>query len=175
MNNPVHDELMRLSLKRELNDEDRARIEATLAVHPELREQWEADAALGHALRQLPDAPVSSNFTSLVLDAIDRDERLGQAAVRSTWRDWLRRMQPQVSWGFALALIVAFGAYEYQNQQSTRAKRQIDQAQLAHEIRSLSHEIASVPDPAVFKDFDAINQFRQVSSVSDDDLLRALK
>ena len=111
MNNPVHDELIRLSLKRELTEDDRARIEAALAAHPELREQWEADAALGRALRTLPDAPLSSNFTSRVLDEIDLNDRdLARAAARSSWRGWLRRIQPRVSWAFALAVVVAYMA-----------------------------------------------------------------
>jgi len=176
MNSPIHDELIRLGLKRELTDDDRARIDATLAAHPELREQWEADAALGRVLRHLPDVPVSSNFTSRVLDAIELEERaVVRAAVRSSWRDWLRRVQPRLSWVFALALVVAFGTYQYRVQQGTRARTQIEQAHFVHEIRDLSQEMAALPGPEVFKDFEAINQFRQVSSVSDDDLLKVLK
>jgi anti-sigma factor RsiW len=179
MNNPVLDELIRLSLKRELTDGDRARIEAALAAHPELREQYEADAALGRALRSMSNAPVSFNFTSRVLDQIDLDDRnLARAASRSSWREWLRRVQPRVSWAFALAVVVAFGAYQYRINQSAIAKAQIHHAQLVHEMRSLSHlssDLAAVPAPEVLKDFDAINQFRQVTAVSDDDLLKVLQ
>ncbi|HMJ91112.1 MAG TPA: hypothetical protein VK530_14915 [Candidatus Acidoferrum sp.] len=176
MNNPIHDELIRLSLKRELNNEDRARIDAALAAHPELREQWETDAALGRMLRQLPDAPISSNFNSRVMEAIELEERETQRATnRPRWRAWLRRVQPRMSWALALALVSALSAYQYRVQQGTKARAQVEQAQFVHEIRNLSQDMVSLPGPEVFKDFEVINQFRQVSSVSDDDLLRVLR
>src|SRR4051794_32894133 len=130
MSEHIYEELIRLSLKRELTPDDHARIEATLGAYPELRERWESDAALGRMLRALPDVPVSSNFTSGVLKAIDLDERKTTRGARSRWSEWLRRVQPRLSWGFAMALIVAFGAYEYRVQQNTREQTQIERAQV---------------------------------------------
>lgn len=177
MKNSVQDELIRISLKRELGDDDRARIEAALAAHPELRGQWEFDAALGRLLRQLPDVPVSSNFTARVLDTIELDERRSARSTRKPkrWALWLRSVQPKLTWGAAFALLIAAGTHQYRVQQSTRAQTQIEQAQLVHEIRSLSQDLASLPGPEVFRDFDAINQFRQVGTGSDDELLRVLR
>ena len=178
MNNPIHDELLRLSLKRELTEDDRARVEASLAAHPELREMWEHDAAFGRLLRHMPDVAISSNFTARVLDAIDLDERESARAARApAWRAWLRRVLPQVGLGTAAAavVVVAFGTYRYRVQQHDLAQARIVEAQFAHDIRHVSQDLASVPNPEVFRDFEAINQFRQVSTVSDDELLRVLR
>jgi anti-sigma factor RsiW len=176
MNNPVHDELIRLSLKRELTEEDRARVDAALAAHPELREQWENDAVLGRMLRQLPDAPVSSNFTARVLDAIDLDARRDARAQRKPgWRDHLRALQPRLGWGVGLAALIAFGTHQYRMQQAGRAQAEIEQAQLVYDIRNLSQDFAALPGPEVFRDFEAINQFRQVSAGNDDELLKVLR
>jgi hypothetical protein len=175
MSDPIYDELVRLSLKRELTDDDRARIDAALAAHPGLRVRWESDLALGRVIARAPDAPVSSNFTARVLEQIDFDARAAKRAPSAAWREWLRRIKPQLSWGFAAAAVMAFGAHQYRIQQVARAQMQVERMNIAREIRVLSQDIASVPSPELFTDFEAINQFRQVSSVSDDELLKVLQ
>jgi len=173
MNESLHDEMIRLSLKGELTADERARVNAFLAAHPHLRETWEEDAALGRALNLVPEVPVSSNFTARVLDAIDLDEQRAARKKPNRWRAWLRDLQPRVSWGFAVAVVLLFGAYEYHLRQETH--------RLALDVRNVSREIASLPSPDVFKDFEAINELRQVSAVasapsaSDDELIRVLQ
>ena len=93
----------------------------------------------------------------------------------SSWREWLRRIEPRLGFGFAVAVAIAFGAHQYRLVQTARAHDQIERVQLARELRVVSQEIASVPSPELFTDFDAINQIRQVSSVSDDELLKVLQ
>jgi anti-sigma factor RsiW len=175
MSDPIYDELIRLSLKRELTDDDRARIETSLAAHPELREQWEADFALGRLVNRPLDVRLSSNFTARVLEQLDLDERATVRTSRSRWREWLRRIEPRLGLGFACAAALAFGAHQYRVLQTARAHDQIERVQLARELRVVSQEIASLPSPELFTDFNAINQLRQVSSVSDDELLKVLQ
>ena len=166
MNDSVFEELARLSLKRELTADDRARMEAVLVAHPELRERWDEEAALSATLKAVPDVPVSSNFTSRVLEAIDLDERDTERQKRTvSWRERLRLFRARIAAGFALAVALLWGGYQYHEQQQERT--------LA-DVRAFSRELASVPNPEVLMDFDAINQMRQVSAVADDDILVAL-
>lgn len=173
MNNSVYDELIRLSLKREISAEDRMRIEAAVAAHPELRERWETDAALSRLLRGVPDVPVSSNFTAVVMEAIELDDRVtgrsgAGAARRFSLPQWLR---PRVATVFGVVVVIVFGVHEY------RARH--DRSILAQDVRRVSQEFAalppSVPGPEIFHDFDAIDKLRQVSVVSDDELLKVLQ
>jgi anti-sigma factor RsiW len=167
MNDSVYDELLRLGMKRELTADDRAKIEAGLAAHPELRARWDEDAALNRALRATADAPVSSNFTSRVMDAIDFADREAPAPV-AWWRRFVPQWKPQAGWAAALAALLLAGAWQYQQRQKITVARE--------DVREISTDIASlVPtSPEVFKDFDAINQLRYVSTVSDDELLKVL-
>ncbi len=167
MNDDVYDELARLSLRRERTVNDRLRIEAVLAAHPELRGRWEEDAALARAMRGLHDVPVSSNFTAQVMDAIALDERAtGRKAGAGRWREWLHGWQPKLSWSVVIVLLVGFGVYE---------RQALKRARMALDLGVVSHELAALPDPRVLQDFDAINQLRQVATASDDELLRALQ
>src|SRR6185436_15646732 len=99
MNEPLHDELLRLSFRSELTPDDRARVEAFLAAHPELRGVWEEERALSRGLNAMPDAPVSSNFTARVLQAIDLDEAATRReSERRWWRSWSLHKIPRLTW-----------------------------------------------------------------------------
>jgi anti-sigma factor RsiW len=166
MKESVFDELTRLSLKRELTVDERAKMEAVLAAHPELREQWDEEAALSATLKTTPDVPVSSNFTSRVLAAIDIEERATERQKRTlSWRERLHLFRARIATGFALAVVLLWSGYQYHDKQ---------QEQKLADVRAFSRELASVPNPEILKDFDAINQMRQVSAVADDDILVAL-
>lgn len=169
MKNSVYDELIRLSLRRHLTAEDRLRIEAAVAAHPELKKDWESDAALGRLLRELPDAPVSSNFTALVVDAIEREERVTVRSRTSRFR-WPQWVRPRAATVFGFVVVIAFAAHQYRDRQ--------DRSELAQDIRRVSQEFAtlpSLPGPEIFHDFEAIDRLRQVSVVSDDELLKVLQ
>jgi hypothetical protein len=77
---PDTERLAELAWRRSLAPEQQARLRQYFAAHPEARGPWELEAALARALNRLPPAPVSSNFTALVLQAVPR------APTRSAWR-----------------------------------------------------------------------------------------
>ena len=85
-----NDELVRLSLKAELTPEEESRLEAWLAAHPETRAAWDEDRALGRALQSLPDAPLASNFTARVLQAVDLEETRAERGRRAPEQSWWR-------------------------------------------------------------------------------------
>ena len=86
MNDSEHQRLREESWRRKLSPAEEASLRTWLAAHPDQQADWEADARLSQWLGQLPDAPVPSNFTSLVLQAVDRQEAaVARPAVGMTW------------------------------------------------------------------------------------------
>src|SRR5262245_30630619 len=76
MNESEFRALIEQSCRRPLNDAEQVQLSIWLAAHPEHRTTWEDEAALNRYLDNLPDAPVSSNFTALVMQAVERESAL---------------------------------------------------------------------------------------------------
>lgn len=164
MNDVRKDELIRLAMQRELTPEEESRLESWLASHPETRAQWEEERALSRALQSLPDVPVSSNFTSRVLQAVDLEE--ARESRRERGKSWLRLFLPRWRWGVAAALLVSLGFHEF---------RTVRRAQFDKQLRIVSGDLAKLPGPEILEDFDAIARLQQVSVTSDEELLAAFK
>ena len=169
MNEVRNDELIQLSMRRELAPEEWSRLEAFFAAHPEARARWEEERALSRAVRSLPDVPISSNFTAQVLQTIEAEQN--RAVRRPAPHPWLARFLPRLGLG-ALAASVAFFSAQRWFQGATHEK-------LARDISLAAMDLATVPNPeVVLQDFDAIRELGQMSAVSvnsDDELLRLLQ
>lgn len=161
-----NDELVRLSLKAGLTPEEESRLEAWLAAHPEARAAWDEDRALGRALHSLPDAPLASNFTARVLQAVDLEEARAERAGHAASRSWLRVFWPRAGWAGVAVLLAVVVTHE------TRVARR---TQLVRDVAFISQDVAKLPGPEVLEDFDAINQLRQAAAGSEDELLLALQ
>jgi anti-sigma factor RsiW len=85
---PRFERLRELSWRRRLTEAEAAELRAWLAEHPEAQADWEAEAGLNEALNRLPDAPVASNFTARVLQAIEREGAAEAVRSRQRWRRW---------------------------------------------------------------------------------------
>lgn len=164
MNDVRKDELVRLSMQRELTVEEESRLEALFASHPEARAGWDEERALSRALQSLPDVPASSNFTARVLQALDLDE--AQEGRRTRSRSWRRIFVRRLSWGVAAVLLALIGVQEY---------RTMKRAQFVNQLRSVSGNLAGLPGPEILEDFDAIAQLQQISATSDEELLAAFQ
>ena len=163
----VHnDELVRLSLKAGLTPEEESRLEAWLAAHPKARTMWDEDRALGRALQALPDAPLSSNFTARVLQAVDLEEARVERESRLPEQSWLRALWPRLGWAAVAVLLTVVVVHE---------NRVANRTQLARDVAFVSADVAKLPALEVLGDFDAINQLRQASAGGDDELLLALQ
>src|SRR5215472_6699993 len=77
---PIQNPLRELVWRRKLTEAERAE----LSPEPQTRAEMELESRLTEQLAQLPDKPVPSNFTSLVLQAIDCE------AARPRPRVWFR-------------------------------------------------------------------------------------
>ena len=75
MNDAAFNQLLDTALRRKLTAEEEARVQACLARDPRARAVWEEEMALSRLLKGLPDAPLASNFTAQVLQAVERDLR----------------------------------------------------------------------------------------------------
>jgi anti-sigma factor RsiW len=169
MNEVRNDELMQLSMRRELAPEEWSLLEAHFAARPEDRARWEEERALSRAVQSLPDMPISSNFTARVLQTIEAEQ--SHAIRKAVPRPWLPRLLPRLGLG-ALAASVAFFSAQKWFQAATNEK-------FARDISLAATDLATVPNPeVVLQDFDAIRELGQMSAVSvsdDDELLRLLQ
>jgi anti-sigma factor RsiW len=120
-----------------------------LASHPEFQAEFESEVALTQLLGELQEPTLSSNFTARVLQAVDSENRRGQAAL-PRW-PWLSAWVPRVA--FAVILLVA-GVLSYD------AVRQQPIRNVGHSLEVVS-EVASLPSAEVLKDFDAIRVLAQ--------------
>jgi len=158
-NDPVYRRLLELSWRKKLSPSEEAELRACLAKHPECQTEWEAETALSMALGQMPDAPVASNFTARVLEAVERAERMERRPARLLWR-FLPRL------GFA-ALAAALGFLAYQQTVTAR------QAKYAQSIEAVS-DISPALSPEILADFEAIRALNRTPS-PDEQLLNLLK
>jgi hypothetical protein len=97
--------------RRKLSDAERA----GLSVQPEL----ELEARLTGALAKIPDAPVPSNFTARVLDAIELEEK--QAVRSHGWALNWRRLWPRVA--VAAAVLIFAGVSVQRHESHSRHAR----------------------------------------------------
>lgn len=170
MNEDTLNNLRDALLHRELTPQEKQSLALWLAAHPEAAETWREDAALSRALRQLPDAPVPSNFTSRVLDQVRLETRASardwqRRQREGRWRDWLRPSAWIPAASVATAVVLAVAAWDW----NTRQK----EAQFARDVSPL-RAMAALP-PELLEDFDAIQRFGESSPPVDFELLAALE
>jgi anti-sigma factor RsiW len=154
-----------LSWRRDLTPAERERLRAWLRAHPEARPDWELEAGLTEALRRLPDVAVPTNFTSLVLRAVER-ETGAERHHGIAWFVWSRRPRWLPRIGFA-AILVGAGLISYRHEVLA-----VQRAAMAQSVATVSG-VASLPSPKILKDFEAIRALDQTPP--DVELLRLLK
>src|SRR2546426_2883957 len=153
MSEPEYDELRAASWRRRLSPAEEARVQTYLAAHPQAQADWEDELALTRQLQELPDAPLSSNFTSLVLQNIDaQTSRLSKSSsLASRWRAWVGQLAPRIAvatMAVVLGLLV-FLKHEHEND----TRRQV--AKDVEKFFNFASLPTSVAGPETFEDFDA--------------------
>ena len=153
MQTPDHHEFLRKELQDKLSPEEQARLRKALAERTG-SESAEEEFGLNRLLRQLPDVPLSSNFTSLVLRRAERESRArplpSWAFWPPTWTswDWIRGSAT------VLVLLGVGGLSVYQYQLSRRQ-------QFARNVATISR-VVTRPTLEMLVDFDAIRRLGQV-------------
>ena len=166
MNDSEYQALVEESWRRPLTADEQSRLDTWLAANPAERLDWEADAALTRELQGLPDAPLASNFTAQVLQAVERESR--SAARRYSplkqITQWLRRPASKLAWA---VLLIGAGLFGYQQH---RASVRDEMARGLSVLASM----ATLSDPAVFENFEAIRSLGQAAPTDDEELLAVL-
>ena len=162
----AYDDLLATRWLRELQPDEQAKLEQLFASEPAYRTRWEEDMAIIEGLDGLPDVPVSSNFTSLVMQSLARrvDGTLADRSEAKTVRWWERfGFVPRIGIGFALLLAV-FGSFlQYKEGEST---------QLVESL-ALVTESETVPSLEELQHFEAIQMLAQVPVDVDWELITA--
>src|SRR5438132_14397436 len=164
MNDQAKDQLREISWRRHLNSAEQDQLRAWFEANPQARAEWESEARLTEGLIQLHDAPVPSNFTARVLQAIKREEAANSRQRRRSRISWYLRWATRVAFA---AMVGAAGFFS-----SQRAH----QARLRADIRQSVADVAAVqsmPGPEILENFDAIRVLS--SSVADEKLLTLLQ
>jgi anti-sigma factor RsiW len=145
MSESDHNPLREKSWRRNLTPAEAAELQAWLSNHPEMRADWEAELHLTDAMSRIPDAPVPSNFTARVLQAVERESVAGLQR-RGPFRWWsLRSLLPRAA---AATVVLVAGLLSYR--QHTIAEHRTE---LAERVK-----IVSTLPPEVLQNFDTIQK-----------------
>jgi hypothetical protein len=166
MNDPVYNHLRELSWRRKLTEAEESQLQAWLTANPEAREEWEAEAGLNHLLEALPEAPaVSSNFTALVQQAVERENAALARSARNgrrKWWQWLPRA------AVATAVLLSVGTFSYQHHLESNRRA------MAQSVTELS-QIVVASNPEFMEDFDAIQWLGDLKPKADTELLALME
>ncbi len=170
MNKAELDKLKELALKGLLDEKSKARLSQCL--NPEELASFEQEIALGKLLQKLPSYPVSSNFTTRVMNGIEITEP--EAAVppplwRLIWQNLTGKLVP-VS---LLIVSIVVGYISHNEARKTKLAGSIIELE---RVAMLGDKNNGFP-VEIFKDFDVIQKMDTSGSGSmvDLELLTALK
>ena len=145
---PTETRMRELSWRRKLSAVEQAELRAWLEEHPEAAAQWSEEAALNALVERLPDAPLPTNFTSRVMEEIEREAVAAERQHAQTPHWWQRVLLPRLAFG---AVLLAAGLFVYQRQ----ATLQHERATAPLSALSGTKDLLSVE---VLEDFDPIAQ-----------------
>ena len=158
-NEPLPDRLRELAWRRKLTDAEKTGLRA----QPEAQADLELESRLSEALARVPDAPMPSNFTARVIQAVEREEARGARTQSPSW--YWRVLVPRVA---VAVVVIGFAGLAYQH-------HEFDQrAQLAKDITLLA-QTQPVPSVEALNNFDVIQRMSQTTPRADDELLALLQ
>jgi len=159
---PAYQKLREISWRRPLTEAEQAELRVWLVANPAAQVEIEADEVLNLALARLPDAPMPSNFTARVLQAIEREAVAMKPSATANSSRWWRVLLPRIA-GVALVVVVGSAlAYRFQIAKQNQA------------LVTTAQEVAAVKplaDPLVMADFDVIARLSPTLGVADENLL----
>ncbi len=160
--NELHSKLRESGWRLNLTEAEQAEWRAYLAANPDARVDWEMESALNAALTQLPDAPVPSNFTARVLQAVEREAARPRAW---NWRWNWHTLVPRVAFA---AAVIAFTGLAFQHHEIYRQR-----IALARNVALVTGG-QPMPSPEALENFDAIRRMSQPQH-ADDELLALMQ
>ena len=161
MNNDAFlSKLRESSWRRKLTDAEQAELRAYFAANPDARADWEMESALNTAFARLPDAPVPSNFTARVLQAVEHE-----AARPPGWSWNWHVLMPRVAFA---AVVVAFTGLAIHHHEIYSQRVAL--------VKSVALATGGQPMPSAeaLENFDAIRRMSQPQH-ADDELLALMQ
>ena len=163
-------DLIKRAVRGELTEAEKRQFDQRLAVDSAFRDEFELERSLDHALEGLPNIPVATNFTHLVMESVRSQS---QRPVRPPKRLW-RFPVASVRLAAGLAVIATVGVF------SVNEYRKSQQQEMVRSVASftgVASAIGSEESPnLVFQDFDAIKRYSvPADSELDLELLVALQ
>jgi anti-sigma factor RsiW len=154
--------LRELNWRRKLTETEQAELRDQLAADPAARADWEVESALNAALQRMPDAPVASNFTARVLQAVEREEARPR---RSRWSWNWHVLVPRLA--LATAAVVLGGLVLHHH---------VVRNQRVAFVKSVALATAGQPVPGAeaLENFDAIRRMSRPQH-ADDELLALMQ
>ena len=162
MNQIEFEKMKRVSWQRKLTEQERSALEAHFVAHPETRTEWDEEFSVAQTLRRLPEVPVASNFTALVMQSVERESVQAVHHYPAIY-DWVRRHWLRST---ALASLLVCGGFV-----SAQQYRSLQRMNMARGVSAVS-QAAAFPQQWLV-DFEAINRFEQPPV--DNELLAALQ
>jgi len=172
MNNDELNELRETLRRHDLSRGEWQRLRAQLDGHGVDASAWTEERALTGLLNRLPDAPLPSNFSARVLQALDRAP--ASVGMRFRLRSWWARHPAgiQLASSAACLLLLLLGYARYQ---SVRRERMV--ASVTSVVRSVeaASALAELPPVDILQDYDAIQGLSRSRVAADEELLVALE
>ena len=156
-----------IAWRRRLTPEEKSDLDAYLLVHPEAQHDWEEEAVLSQLLANVSDAPLSSNFTALVLQQIDLEERRAGRAL-GTWLQRLRSWLPRFAVAVLVVGLAGLGYRQYELNEAREKSKYLDRL-----VAGMAATTATFPDAKIWQDFDAIAKLGQPVAPAQDEILWA--
>lgn len=154
--NPLRDK----SWRRKRTPAEAGELEAWLAKHPEAQADWEVDVRLTEVIHRLPDAPVPSNFTARVLQAVERESAAASRRSGPFWKRSLRSLLPKVA---VAAVVLGAGLLTYREHM------------VAEHHRPALAQNVKIPSPQDLQDFETIQKMGSANPGPDRELIALLK
>lgn len=163
MNDSATQRIRELLWRRKLTNTEAAELQSLLTAHPEARADWDIESTLNQALDRLTEAPsVSTNFTALVLQAVESQENVrSHTDTRWSLHRWLPRFAVM-----ALTLTLALAGW-HRHEVNERTAMARDVAQLGAALAASTPELT--------QDFESIRRLDDSSPKADTDLLALMQ
>lgn len=168
------EKLKELALKGRLDKESEKRLKMYIQADP-LRSipDLENEILLGKLLRELPQVPVSSNFTARVLAEIEAIEAEPlKTAPQGSLLDWLLyHLGYRIGAVATILVLVGFCYFSHEEFKNVKLANKIVELSNVAPLEEKESKIAV----EIFKDFEIIQSLGQQSAFVDTELLAALK
>lgn len=163
MNETEFNRLLEAAQRRPLTAEEETRLREYGLLHPQAQALCEKEAALTQLLRRLPPAPLSSNFTARVLQAVSRETPEPAPVLRVAWRRWFTLGRPLKlgALGAAAAAVILLAYHQ---------RHLAGRAELAQSLAALGHA-AALAEVEVWQNFDAIRRLSELPEEVDPELI----